>query len=208
MGIRIAAIALSLVAAVGLVSCAAGPADTSAVDADRSSQAQAQAQAQRPLEQILADLGLDESDPKAMIEALEALPVDDRPSDLIASVLPTALQLQPGQPDETTLAIDGDEFYLSIAPFVSTTHPCTFHSLTTCLGELQRTEVDLTVTDVRTGEVVVSERTSTADNGFVGVWLPKNREFTVRIDSARGSAEQLVTTGGEDPTCLTTLQLV
>ena len=58
------------------------------------------------------------------------------------------------------------------------------------------------------GEVVVSKDTTTADNGFVGVWLPRGGEFSVRIDSDQGSAEQTVKTGDEDPTCLTTLQLV
>lgn len=204
MGIRSIAASVSLVAAfsvgmIGLAGCstAAQPADGTAPSESSSSVAQ-----------MLGALNLDLADPKAMIEALDAMPVAERPNDLIVSVLPTSLRLQPGEPDEVSIPLADENFYLSIAPFVSETHPCTFHSLTTCLGELQNTPIELTVTDAANGEVVASKRTSTADNGFVGVWLPRGGEFSVRIDSAQGSAEQTVKTGDEDPTCLTTLQLV
>lgn len=160
-----------------------------------------------PVDQVLESLNLDATNPEAIIDTLDAMPVAERPNDLIASVLPTSLQLQPGSPDEVSIPLSGENFYLSIAPFLTETHPCTFHSLTTCLGELQNTPVELTVTDAASGEVVLSKHTSTADNGFVGVWLPRDGEFSVRIDSAQGSAEQIVGTGDEDPTCLTTLQL-
>ncbi len=204
MGIRSFVATVSLVAAlsvgaVALAGCstAAEPAGGTATNEPSSSTAQ-----------MLDALNLDPADPKTMIEALDAMPVAERPGDLIVSVLPTSLQLQPGEPDEVSITLAHENFYLSIAPFVSETHPCTFHSLTTCLGELQNTPVELTVTDATNGEVIVSKRTSTADNGFVGVWLPRGGEFSVRIDSAQGSAEQTVKTGDEDPTCLTTLQLV
>lgn len=157
------------------------------------------------LEQVAA-LGLATDDAQAIVEGLDRLPVDKRPSPdaLIASVRPTELVLQPGY---VTLPLADAGFYLSIAPYVNQTHPCDFHSLTTCLGELQNTPIELTVTDTKTGEVVVNEITATADNGFVGVWLPRDGEFDVRVVGEQGVAEQRVTTGDTDPTCLTTMQL-
>lgn len=157
------------------------------------------------LEQVAA-LGLATDDAQAIVEGLDRLPVDKRPSPdaLIASVRPTELVLQPG---DVTLPLADAGFYLSIAPYVNQTHPCDFHSLTTCLGELQNTPIELTVTDTKTGEVVVNEITATADNGFVGVWLPRDGEFDVRVVGEQGVAEQRVTTGDTDPTCLTTMQL-
>lgn len=154
----------------------------------------------------VAELGIDTSDAKSIIEGLDTLPVANRPSpdSLIASVRPNELVLQPG---DVTLPINDSDFYLSIAPYVTQTHPCDFHSLTTCLGELQNTPVELTVTDAETGEVVLSEVTATADNGFVGLWLPRDGAFDVRIVGEQGVAEQQVTTGADDPTCLTTMQL-
>lgn len=146
-------------------------------------------------------------DPQAIVNMLEQLPVADRPADLIASVMPTQLVLQPGQPDEQILPFQTEEFYLSIAPYVNQTHPCTFHSLTTCVGELSKTEIDLEVTDLKTGAKIISEQTVTQDNGFVGVWLPREGSFEIVINGAAGKAKQIVSTGNEDPTCLTTMQL-
>jgi hypothetical protein len=37
---------------------------------------------------------------------------------------------------ETTYALPEDEFFVSIAPFVETTHDCSVHSLTGCQGEI------------------------------------------------------------------------
>ncbi|GAA1316094.1 CueP family metal-binding protein [Leucobacter albus] len=194
MGIRIALVPL-LAAALLLTGCATASPSGAAAEAEPAAALE-----------IIADLGVDTSDPAAIIEGLDTLPVANRPSpdDLIASVQPGELLLQPG---DVSLPLTGTDFYLSIAPYVEQTHPCAFHSLTTCLGELQRTPIELTVTDVKTGDVVVNEITATADNGFVGVWLPRDGEFDVRIVGEQGAAEQRVTTGAEDPTCLTTMQL-
>lgn len=153
------------------------------------------------------DLGFDTKDPVSLVEGLEAMPVDERPDDLIVSVHPESVQLQPGEPGELSIPLDTADFYLSIAPYVNETHPCTFHSLTTCLGELSNTSIELTVTDAVSGELVLSEQRVTADNGFVGVWLPRDRELVVQVSGEAGTGEQTVSTGAEDLTCLTTLQL-
>ncbi len=191
MGIRSAVLTL-LAGALLLTGC------TTAAEPETEAPAAA-------LEQVAA-LGLATDDAQAIVEGLDRLPVDKRPSAdaLIASVRPTELVLQPG---DVTLPLADAGFYLSIAPYVNQTHPCDFHSLTTCLGELQNTPIELTVTDTKTGEVVVNEITATADNGFVGVWLPRDGEFDVRVVGEQGVAEQRVTTGDTDPTCLTTMQL-
>lgn len=155
----------------------------------------------------LATFGLGPGDPRAIIDTLDTLAIDRRPTSFTASVRPDVLVLTPQGGEPVTLALAADEFYLSIAPYVTETHPCTFHSLTTCLGELRNTPVDVTVSDAVSGNVVRSGRTSTADNGFVGVWLPRGGSFIVRVATEAGAAEQLVSTGARDPTCLTTLQL-
>ena len=204
MGIRSIASTVSLSAALSLGAIALAGCSTVVPPADST----AMNERSGSVSQMLDALNLDAADPKTMIETLDAMPVAARPGDLVVSVLPTSLRLQPGEPDEVSIPLSEEYFYLSIAPFVSETHPCTFHSLTTCLGELQHTPIELTVTDTASGAVVVSKDTTTADNGFVGVWLPRGGEFSVRIDSDQGSAEQTVKTGDEDPTCLTTLQLV
>lgn len=157
------------------------------------------------VESILGERGWDGLTGTELVEALEALPVADRPADLIASVTSDAVTLT--AEDGTTTALELDGFYLSVAPYVSQTHPCTFHSLTTCRGELSTAPMTITVTDARTGAVVAERDGRTEDNGFAGLWLPRDGEYTVSVDGEAGSATATVRTGAEDPTCLTTLQL-
>lgn len=170
----------------------------SAQSADQSSSA----------DTILADHGLATADARQVIDTLDAQPVAERPSDLIASVRPGQLQLSDDQGREASLPLPDDAFYLSVAPYVSQTHECHFHSLTTCKGELGDTPVHVTVTDRDTGQVVVDEVLTTFDNGFVGLWLPRGIEATLTISTdGRSATTAISTSGDEDPTCLTTLQL-
>lgn len=157
--------------------------------------------------ELIAGLGLSESDPKALVDGLEALPVADRPAGLTVAVTPTAVVLQPKTADERSLSLSGGEFYMSVAPYVDQTHPCDFHVPTGCIGELGDEPIELTIEDAATGEIVLEKSVATANNGFAGVWLPRDRELRVRVTSAKGSGEQIVNTGDTDPTCITTLQL-
>ena len=42
-----------------------------------------------------------------------------------------------------------NEFFVSIAPYVNQTHPCTDHSLTSCQGEMIEKEFDVYIEDTR-----------------------------------------------------------
>ena len=189
-------------AALALSGCATAPVDGQGQNAEQSTE-----QPAASIEQTLAGLGLSASEPEALVEGLEALPVADRPEGFTVSVLPTEVRLQPGATDETSLPLSGDEFYLSLAPYQTQTHPCEFHVPTSCVGEMQAADVQLRVTDVATGEVVLEQSTQTEDNGFVGLWLPRDGEFRIEVTAGGVSGEQVVRTGDQDPTCITTLQL-
>lgn len=142
-----------------------------------------------------------------MIDLLESMPVADRPTDLTASVRSDEVVLTDAAGAETTVATPAGQFHLSVAPYVDHTHDCYFHSLTTCSGELGDTAVDVRIVDVATGEVLVSETTQTFDNGYVAYWVPDDVELDVTISSDGRTGSARVTTGVEDLTCLTTLQL-
>ena len=140
-----------------------------------------------------------------MIDHLDRVPMEERPTDLLASVMPEQLVLASAT-EEVALELPEDSFYLSIAPFVNQTHECHYHSLTTCVGELSNQDVDLTVTD-ESGEVLVNEQRTTFDNGFVGVWVPADSNGTVEIgyDGMTGTTD--FSTSRESATCITDLQL-
>lgn len=156
---------------------------------------------------FLADHDLDGLDATQVIERLDTMPVADRPADLIASVQPGALVLSDDQNRETQLPMPEDEVYISIAPYRDQTHDCYFHSLTTCLGELTNTEVQVTLTG-DDGDVLVDEVRPTYDNGFVGIWVPRGIETTLTIEHEGQTGTATISTMNEDdPTCITTLQL-
>lgn len=146
-------------------------------------------------------------DAPQIIDKLDTMPVVDRPEDLIASVQPTELVLTSGDGSSETIPVPEGEFYLSVAPYYTSTHPCLFHSLTTCLGEMATEEVHVTVTDTATGDTLIEEPRTTYDNGFLGLWLPRDISAILTINHEGRSATAPISTGEQDLTCLTTMQL-
>ena len=140
-----------------------------------------------------------------LIDELDRLPLDERPDTLMASVRPRELVLT-DQEGERVLPLPDDRFYLSVAPYVSTTHECFYHSLTTCTGELGDRKVHVTATD-DAGRVLLDRSATTFDNGFLGLWLPRDVTGTLTIRSGSKRGQVPFGTGDQDPTCLTTLRL-
>ena len=157
---------------------------------------------------ILTEHELDGLDARTLIERLDMMAVSDRPTDLMASIRPDAIQLSDDEGRQTSVPLPEDEFYVSVAPYVEHTHDCYFHSLTTCHGELQNRVVQVTVTDTATGVVLLNDMLRTYDNGFLGFWLPRDIHASITIGYEGRSASAPVSTGREDPTCLTTLRLI
>jgi hypothetical protein len=153
---------------------------------------------------LLARHGL-AGDVVAVVDQLEKLGSSERPRGLKASVRPTELQLSDDH-GAASLPIPGDRFYLSVAPYVTSTHDCYFHSLTTCQGELSGRPLHLRIVDAK-GAVIVDEETSTSANGFVGTWLPRGSSGTVEVTASEGRGSYAFSTGEADPTCVTSLKL-
>lgn len=107
---------------------------------------------------------------------------------------------------ERLVAMPEDVMLVSVAPYVSQTHPCTTHFFSSCQGELAGAPVDVraTLTD---GTVVLDETITTGSNGFLDLWLP--REQGVVLDLALGGRQTqgFLTTFADSATCVTTLQL-
>lgn len=156
---------------------------------------------------LLTEHGLDGLDARAAIERLDTMPLAERPNDLFASVQSAALVFSDGQGAETSLPMPEDELYVSIAPFVDQTHDCYFHSLTTCEGELQNQQLQVLVLDDVSGDVLIDDTIASYDNGFFGIWLPRDITATITIGYEGLSATSTIATAAEDPTCVTTLQL-
>lgn len=162
-------------------------------------------------EGLLADFDLAGLDAVQIVDRLDRLGGSDRPAELLASVRPAELLLTAtdgeGGEDELALPIPGDRFYLSVAPYLEQTHECFYHSLTTCQGELGGKQISVQIVDETSGTTLVDGTHTVFDNGFVGFWLPRDIEGTLRISYDGAQGETTFGTGEDDPTCLTTVQL-
>lgn len=157
-------------------------------------------------ENLLERHGLDGLDHRELVEQLETMPVENRPRDLMASVQNDAVKLTDTDGREASVPFPDDEFYLSIAPYVDQTHDCFFHSLTTCLGEMANEEVAVEILSEE-GTVLVDDVIRTNDNGFLGLWLPRDIEGTLTVEHDGQSASTQIATAADSPTCLTTVHL-
>jgi len=99
-----------------------------------------------------------------------------------------------------------DEFYLSVAPFINTTHECLYHSATGCRAELKQEEFLVEFVDLD-GNIIVSENMMSLSNGFIDLWLPRDVEGTLTITQGELSTSKIISTESGEPTCETTMQL-
>ena len=159
--------------------------------------------------QFLAELGLEGLDAKAAIDRLDRLPQEQRPENFTAMVQPTQLVLADASGRTANLPLPQDQYYLSAAPYVDQTHSCHFHSLTTCLGQLQGRQMEVKAVNAETGEVLVDQGMETFDNGFIGLWVPRGITLDLEFTYQGKSAKTTVSTAGQsNATCLTELRLV
>ncbi|MFZ3069894.1 MAG: CueP family metal-binding protein [Anaerolineaceae bacterium] len=149
---------------------------------------------------FLEKYGLQGLDTKEIVYRLDSSV--DESADLQASITGEQLTLSDS---ESTINIDlpKDSFYLSFAPYLETTHPCAFHSLSSCRGELVNKAVHVTIAESN-GNVLVDSDLTTMANGFIGVWLPRDVDATVQVDYSGKTAESAISTFADSDTCLTT----
>lgn len=124
-----------------------------------------------------------------------------------ASITSEELIITHSNGEKTVYNLPKDEFFVSIAPFIEQTHPCAIHSLTGCQGELAEKEFYIYIEDDK-GNVIVNEKISSFNNGFIDLWLPKNNTYQVKIEYEGKVAESEISTFSGDNTCITTMQLM
>ncbi|MFD2639563.1 CueP family metal-binding protein [Piscibacillus salipiscarius] len=123
-----------------------------------------------------------------------------------ASITSEKLIIQDQDGQEKIYDLPEDEFFVSIAPFVNQTHPCTNHSLTGCQGEMVEETFDVYIEN-QDGEVIVDKEMKTFKNGFFDLWLPREQTYNVTVKHDGKIAEQKISTYEPDGTCITTMRL-
>ena len=138
-------------------------------------------------------------DVKAIVKELDS--TIDEPKELSSSINGKFLTLQDGE-SKVELKVPEDSFYLSFAPYENSTHPCGFHSLSGCRSELVNVVVHVLITDSQ-GKVIIDEDMETMDNGFIGVWLPRDVNLNLTATYNGKVASAPISTFAESETCLT-----
>lgn len=157
---------------------------------------------------VLVGCGQDEKATSGDVDVKEL--VSDYSTDEItegsASITSEELIIQDEDGQEKTYDLPEDEFFVSIAPFVNQTHPCTNHSLTGCQGEMVEETFEVHIED-QDGQVIVDDEIKTFKNGFFDIWLPRDKTYNVTIKHGDKVVEQEISTFESDGTCITTMQL-
>ncbi|MDL4840596.1 CueP family metal-binding protein [Aquibacillus rhizosphaerae] len=123
-----------------------------------------------------------------------------------ASITSQELVVTDKDANESTYSLPEDEFFVSIAPYVENTHPCAVHSLTGCQGEMVNEEFSVYIEDTE-GNVILDQTTQSQSNGFVDLWLPRDKTYRVTFTHDGKTAQSEVSTFENDNTCITTMQL-
>jgi hypothetical protein len=156
-----------------------------------------------PLDLFLETYELDGMNLKSVIQTLEA--VANEEEGFKAGITGSHLLLS-DQDESYEIELPAGEFYLSIAPYINQTHPCSNHNLVTCRGEMKSETFHVIITDLGTNEVVIDTNYQSTPQGFFGVWLKQNKNYEITINYNGMSATTQVVTSPETNTCLTTMQ--
>lgn len=124
-----------------------------------------------------------------------------------ASITPNQLIVTKSDKSELVYDLGNEDFFVSIAPYENETHPCTYHSLTGCQGEMVEEEFNVYIEDSE-GNVIIDEPMKTQANGFIDLWLPRDQTYETRIEHNGKVVESELSTFEDAPTCITTMRLI
>lgn len=68
-------------------------------------------------------------------------------------------------------------------------------------------EFDVYIED-EDGNVVIDTKIKTMSNGFFDLWLPREKEYQIKIKNGGKMAESELSTFEDSATCITTIQLM
>ncbi len=145
---------------------------------------------------------MDSEDVKQLVQDFSS----GKKSAAAASISSDTLIVSTLEKEEFIYQLPQDEFFVSVAPYLVDTHPCAIHNLASCRGELANKEFTVYIED-RDGNVYVDEPLTSQSNGFIDLWLPRNKDYQITISYNGKTATTEFATFKDDNTCITTLPL-
>ena len=123
-----------------------------------------------------------------------------------ASITSQQLIVTESNKNQQVYDLPENDFFVSIAPYINKTHPCTIHSLTGCQGEMVEEDFDVYIEDTE-GNLILDETLKSQSNGFIDLWLPRDKTYHITIAHDGKTVESEFSTFESDDTCITTMQL-
>jgi len=151
-------------------------------------------------DKILKQLNIESKDIKEIVNNLDQR--IDEPINVGARITGEKLYLY-DKDKEYSLDLPKDAFFVSIAPYINDVHPCTIHNLVSCRGEIFNQAMKIRVVD-ENNQIIIDEIKTTQDNGFIGLWLPKDINATLKVEYDGLVVEFPISTYSQSDTCITT----
>lgn len=136
-------------------------------------------------------------------ELVSSYTYQQKSSNEVAYIDSNVLTIVQGDQTGVEYELPKDEFFVSIAPYYGITHPCATHYLTGCNSELKNEEFGIIIKDMD-GNVIIDETKTSQPNGFIDLWLPRDKEYTIQITHNGNIINSTLSTFEGDNTCITT----
>lgn len=78
--------------------------------------------------------------------------------------------------------------------------------MSSCQGELTQTVFNVKAVDLK-GDVIINSPIISLENGFIELWLPRERTIKLTIEGLNRSTTGVISTAIGSNTCITTFQL-
>lgn len=78
--------------------------------------------------------------------------------------------------------------------------------MTGCQGELVEEDFNVYIEDID-GNLILDEKVKSQTNGFLDLWLPRDKTYRIKIEYDGKVAESEISTFENDGTCITNMQL-
>ncbi len=122
-------------------------------------------------------------------------------------ITPDKLNFEFPNKKKVEISLPDDSMMIAIAPYVDKTHTCAMHYISGCQGEL--VDVPVKVLALQDdGTVLINQTITTMSNGFIELWLPRNINITLTMESMNRKVEGKLATFSDSNTCITTMQLL
>ncbi len=138
-------------------------------------------------------------------EVIHELEVNNNDFTGLTAVIKTNQLLLSDERGDFVIIMPENEFYISIAPYINNTHPCIYHNMLTCQGDLTNQNLNVIIT--LNEEQIINGEFTTYDNGFIGFWIPKNEEVEITIEYQHLFGVMHFVSNESASTCVTNMRL-